>query len=260
MMTKTGRVWTTDEPWTVAMYPFLDGTTSWTGMTDAQWREVGAIFQTIHHMHLPTDERAKLLQETFEPDGYRQWVQTYEPHILDPIWEANPHQQALHTTWIHHQLTIQDVLTALDRLGHDLRSRVLSMGMCHADLHPANILRPASGQVFIIDWDEVMLAPKERDFIFLATSTTDEDMSHHYPFFQGYGDIEIDWVALTYYRFERVIQDLIACAQDVLFTPNAGEGVQTESVQLFDDILSEEGELTMALRTAANIPAHLREH
>ena len=32
---------------------------------------------------------------------------------------------------------------------------------------PANLIRDRAGNVFVIDWDEVMLAPKERDFIFI---------------------------------------------------------------------------------------------
>jgi spectinomycin phosphotransferase len=52
-------------------------------------------------------------------------------------------------------------------------------------------------------------------------------------FFQGYGQTEIDWIALTYYRYERVIQDLIACAQDVFFRDDLGEGAKADAVELF---------------------------
>jgi spectinomycin phosphotransferase len=61
--------------------------------------------------------------------------------------------------------------------------------------------------VFVIDWDDVMLAPKERDFLFIpeyrVDSLTQQEIS---PFFQGYGvGTEIDWAALAYYRCERVV-------------------------------------------------------
>ena len=35
------------------VYPFIDGDTSWTGMTNEQWKEVGAIFKRIHQVILP---------------------------------------------------------------------------------------------------------------------------------------------------------------------------------------------------------------
>src|SRR5579859_686509 len=48
--TKTNSLWTKLADWTVIIYPFLEGDTSWTGMTDEQWKEVGTIFQQIHQI------------------------------------------------------------------------------------------------------------------------------------------------------------------------------------------------------------------
>ena len=52
----------------------------------------------------------------------------------------------------------------------------LTAGLLPRDLHPANLLRDDAGQVFVIDWDEVMLDPNERDFLFIdVTRTGDTD-------------------------------------------------------------------------------------
>ncbi len=48
--TLSGNLWTQLEEWAVLVYPFIDGDTSWTGMTDEQWKEVGTIFQRIHQV------------------------------------------------------------------------------------------------------------------------------------------------------------------------------------------------------------------
>src|SRR5438105_7589808 len=53
--TKSQTLWTKLEDWTVIVYPFIDGDTSLTGMTNAQWKEVGTIFQRIHHVRLPPE-------------------------------------------------------------------------------------------------------------------------------------------------------------------------------------------------------------
>ena len=51
--------------------------------------------------------------------------------------------------------------------------------------------------MFVIDWDEVMLAPKERDFLFVKEAPADGLVRLSTPaFFQGYGQTEIDWIAL----------------------------------------------------------------
>ena len=112
--------------------------------------------------------------------------------------------------------------------------------------------------MFVIDWDEVMLAPKERDFIFVKASSADSEALPGTPaFFQGYGQTEIDWIALTYYRYERVVQDLIAFAQDVFFRDDLGEGAKADAVQLFHAILAEGGEIDAASQASAHLPSDL---
>ncbi len=101
--------------------------------------------------------------------------------------------------------------------------------------------------MFVIDWDEVMLAPKERDFIFIREPPADA-------FWEGYGGIEIDWTALTYYLWERVVQEVIACAGDVYFRDDLAEESKADLVQLFNDTLAEEGSTIKATYAAA---AHL---
>jgi spectinomycin phosphotransferase len=139
-----------------------------------------------------------------------------------------------------------------------LQSRTLPYVISHADLHPANLLRDHLGHVFVIDWDEVMLAPKERDFLFVKESSADSEALPGTPaFFQGYGQTEIDWIALTYYRYERVVQDLIACAQEVFFRDDLGEGTKADSVQLFHAILADGGEIDAASQASAHLPSDL---
>ena len=47
----------------------------------------------------------------------------------------------------------------------------------------------------------------------------------------------IDWIALTYYLWERVVQDVIECAKDVFFNDDLGEETRADVVRLFDEIL-----------------------
>ena len=52
---KSNTLWTKLEDWTLIIYPFIDGDTSWTGMTNEQWKEVGNIFKRIHNIQLKPD-------------------------------------------------------------------------------------------------------------------------------------------------------------------------------------------------------------
>jgi spectinomycin phosphotransferase len=259
--TRSGALWTLLEEWTVIVYPFIDGDTSWTGMTDEQWQEVGAIFQQIHQVMLPPFGFESLRKETFDPTEYARWIRTFETQHLHSRRGGSGSSRALRADWRAHQSTIHTAVASLEKLAEVLQSRTLPYVISHADLHPANLLRDHAGHVYVIDWDEVMLAPKERDFIFVKASSADsEALPGTTAFFRGYGQTEIDWIALTYYRYERVIQDLIACAQEVFFRDDLGEGTKAVSVQGFQAILAEGGEVDAASAASAHLPSDLTIH
>ncbi len=251
-------MWANIEKWRVIVYPFIDGDTSWTGMIDEQWKEAGRTFQRIHAVKLAPSGFESVRKETFDPSEYAQWVRTFEVQHLAASGEESASRRALRSLWIGHERSIDMVVNALEKLAEVLRSRALPYVICHADLHPANLLRDHAGHVHVIDWDEVMLAPKERDFLFIKASATDsEALPGSMAFFQGYGKTEIDWVALTYFRYERVIQDLIACAQEVFSRDDLGEETKADSVRLFESILLAGGEIEAAMQTSTYLPANL---
>ena len=247
--TQRGKLWTSleiagsAETWTAILYPFITGESGWLPrMTDAQWQALGATLRQIHTTELPPAGFALLRTETFDPGGYRRWVEVFETrHIATASPESdNQNQRALRSSWIAHQATISEATTALETLAGVLWGRSGKLVICHADLHPGNLIRDAAGQVFVVDWNDVMLAPKERDFLFIEGAPVDAaGRQASSPFFQGYGAAEIDWAALTYYLWERVIQDVIECAQIVFLREHVGELTQAAEAQLCQDILAD---------------------
>ena len=131
--------------------------------------------------------------------------------------------------------------------------------LCHADLHPSNIMRAQQNEVFVIDWDDVMLAPKERDFIFVGEAPAHGSVrAGRAAFFAGYGDRAIDWMALTYSLWERVIQDVISYAEEVVCRDDLGEASKAESVEWFRINLTKEGgSVDRAWAAAGHLPAEL---
>lgn len=253
--TRSGTLWTKVEDWTVVVYPWISGESSFTGMTDGQWKDLGAIFKQIHEIVLPPFGFESLLKETFDAEVYTRWIHTFEARHLHAQYDGDDLSRALRASWVRNQPTIRAGVAYLEKLAQVLRSRSLPYVVCHADLHPANLLRDSSGRVFVIDWDEVMLAPKERDFIFIWEPRADA-------FWIGYEQREIDWVALTYYCWERVIQDVIECAKDVCLRGDLAEETRAEIAHLFDENLFGEGEGTVsaAYAAAARLPEDLVVH
>jgi spectinomycin phosphotransferase len=261
VLTKRDSLWAGFEDWVMIVYPFLDGDTSWTGMSDEHWREVGTIFKRIHQVALPFQWFQSLRKETFDPAEYVRRVRAFEIQYIGARGDGDFSARSLRSSWTAHRPIIDAAVTSLEELARALQRRSGPYVLCHADLHPANLIRNPDGQVFVIDWDDVMLAPKERDFIFVSESSADVSVGQGTsPFFQGYGQAEIDWVALAYYRWERIVQDLIECAQIVFLRDDLGEETKADAVQLFDAIVAGGSEIQAAYAAASHIPFDLLSH
>jgi spectinomycin phosphotransferase len=257
--TREHALWTRLGEWTVTVYPFIAGETGWNlAMTDAQWQAVGAALRQIHQARLPAAGVPSLRKETFDAARYQRSVRLLETRRIRAKGGSQA-ARALRSCWLAHQSTIDMAVALLGKLAGALQKQSGPSVICHADLHPGNIIRAGSNRVCVIDWDDVMLAPKERDFLFVGEAPADGTIRPDTaPFFQGYGALDIDWVALTYYLWERVIQDLIECAGEVYLRDDLGEASKAAAAELFRSILSEEGEVIgRALRAAAHLPADL---
>src|SRR5258708_18701960 len=53
--TTSGGLWAKRVNWTLIVYPFIDGNSSITGMTNEHWRELGSIFKQIHRALIPPE-------------------------------------------------------------------------------------------------------------------------------------------------------------------------------------------------------------
>ena len=51
--TRSGALWTKLVDWTAIVYPWISGDSSFTGMTNEHWRELGSIFKRIHQVSVP---------------------------------------------------------------------------------------------------------------------------------------------------------------------------------------------------------------
>lgn len=253
MYTRGGMLWTTLSDWTVVVYPWLRGSSSLTGMTDEQWRQAGSICRQIHQAKLPAVGFETLHRETFDPTASIQWVRAFQARLADAQC-SDAIRCIPGSCWMAHRSTICTVLTSLEQLAGVLRARTLPSVLCHGDLHARNLIREQqAGRVSVIDWDEVLLAPRERDFIFVRPP-------HAAAFFQGYGPGEIDWVALTYFLWERVVQDLIECTRRACRQDRGDEARQDLLRQLAEILAEDRGHIHAAFQARAHLPADLTVH
>lgn len=257
--TRHGALWAQRERWSVIVYPFIEGDSGWSpAMTEAQWQATGAALKSIHGAPLPASGAENIRRETFDPSEYLRWTRAFEERL--PLAAAgNQPEREMRTLWLAGQTAIHGGLDALRALGHVLQRETRPSVICHADLHPSNLIRDAAGRIFVIDWDDVRLAPKERDFLFIdeapVNAAADQRNS---PFFRGYGQIEIDWIALTYFLWERAITDFIECARVVFTRDSVGAEAKAVEIENFRAGLAPGSHAELARVAARRLPPALR--
>jgi spectinomycin phosphotransferase len=121
---------------------------------------------------------------------------------------------------------IADLVGRAERLARVLLTRSPAFVLCHSDIHAGNILISVDNAFYIVDWDNPITAPKERDLMFVGGG---QGFVGHTPqeeetlFYRGYGEAQIDPVALAYYRYERIIQDIAVYCEQLFLSEEGGE-------------------------------------
>ncbi len=240
--TKTQTLWVHLNDFVLSLYPFIDARTATeAGLTKQHWHALGATLRQIHSSQLPGEILQIVPQETFIPSR-RQVLRDLESVISNKQNLVDPIQRQLSEFWQMRQNEIHVLIDKTDRLGNQLRQATLPRVVCHADLHTWNVLLDAAQYMWIVDWDETMLAPKERDLMFVIGGIGRNLVSAEQTafFLQKYDndDAAIDHRALGYYRYAWAVQEMGAYAEDVFFAPDLSTPARSDSLRAFIDIFA----------------------
>lgn len=232
--TLTEALWVDVGDFAVSVYPFLDARTAEeAGLSDDRWHALGATLRRMPTSQLPAPIQPTVPRETFVPSR-RDVLTRLEAVMANPA-PTDPSHYALSVFWRTRQAEIRTLTDRADALGNQLRGASLSHGPCHADLHAWNVLLDARQHLWIVDWDETVLAPKERDLMFVIGGIAETLVSPHQTacFLRGYGEAVIDHRALTYYRYAWAAQEMAAYAEAVFFAPDLSAQARGDSTRAF---------------------------
>jgi spectinomycin phosphotransferase len=162
-------------------------------------------------------------REDYSP-RWRDSVRTYLKQAEMSAYD-DPIARSLAAFWLMKRHEIQTMLERAEQLGQALQHRAAKLVVCHADLHAGNVLVGANDELAIVDWDNPIRAPKERDLMFVGAGIGGiwDDPQEEALFYQGYGTTEIDPVALAYYRYERIVADLAAYGDQIFEVQGSAE-------------------------------------
>jgi spectinomycin phosphotransferase len=221
--TKSKGGWADFGEYKMILYPFIEGKNGFEmELSDSHKRTFGAALKAIHSVQLPPELKKQIPQETWSPK-YREQVQEFQRQVENNAFNE-PNADRLANFIKSKRNEIDRLIKRTEELASKLEAQSLELVLCHTDIHGGNILITKDNQSYIVDWDAPLLAPKERDLMFIGGGIDDiwKTKRDEAVFYEGYGKTQIDFPAMAYYRYERVIEDLAAYAEQLLSTDEGG--------------------------------------
>jgi spectinomycin phosphotransferase len=100
-----------------------------------------------------------------------------------------------------------------------VKSEDKSMVVCHTDLHGGNLRQDDQGNLYLLDWENAMIAPQEHDMIFFTGDA--ETWDTFWQIYRGHFDlISLDSDTLAFYFYRRGLEDVAG----LVFRIMAGDG------------------------------------
>jgi spectinomycin phosphotransferase len=225
MATMTGRLWASVAAFRLILYPFVEGHDGYeVNLSDNHWVELGTALKRINTVALPSALARRIQQEVYSP-RWRKIVKTILGRVADEA-VTEPVAAELVAFLCARRDEILDLVGRAERLASALAVRSPEFVLCHSDIHAGNILMEATGALYIVDWDNPILAPKEHDLMSIGGGQFGNGRAAQEEetlFYRGYGQTQIDPVALAYYRYERIIEDIAVYCEQILMTEEGGQ-------------------------------------
>jgi spectinomycin phosphotransferase len=221
--TKSEQYWADFGEYKMILYPFIDGKDGFEReLTDSQRRRLGTALRGIHATQVPPELKRQIPQESFSPQG-RESIRSLQALVENKRFD-DPVAAKLAEFMKSKQSEITQLVNRAEHLASELQPEPLELVLCHSDIHGGNTLISDNDELYIVDWDNPLLAPKERDLMFIGggIDTNWRSKLEEALFYEGYGKTEMNLKALAYYRYERIIQDLAVIGEQLLLTDEGG--------------------------------------
>jgi len=250
LSTTDGEAWASADDFFFILYPFITGERVMdVGMSDAHWVECGSVLKRLHTTKPTTELLSQTKRETFIPKQL-EFAKELHTQIKARKYD-DPFQKELADFWLENYETISTILERTEALLKRMQETDLEFVLCHADIHTANLLLSDDDKIYIVDWDETLLAPKERDLLFVIGSIFNDTSGGKWErlFFEGYGETEVDPHALAYYRYNWCVEDIGEFAEDIFSRENTGAETKANSIMWFKSLFAQGNSVETALNT-----------
>ena len=221
--TRSSQHWADFGEYKIILYPFIEGKDGFEmELSDHHRRTLGAAFRKIHTAQISPELKESIRKEIFSPE-WRDDMKSYQAQVEKKVF-TEPTATKLAEFMKSKQSEITRLIERSEQIASKLQFKPLELVLCHTDIHGGNILISNTGELYIVDWDDPILAPKERDLMFIGGAIDEiwKTKREEAVFYEGYGKTDINLSALAYYRYERVIEDLVVICEQLLLTDEGG--------------------------------------
>lgn len=234
---------------TLMVFPFVKGQNGFSrNLSDEQWYMLGKVMRQIHEITVPSSLQTKIRRETYS-SKWREAVRA-----LYPLMESEPSGDRVAVNFQEfmkkHAATIHRLVDRAEDLAQKAQNESAPFVLCHSDIHGGNILIDEKDTFYIVDWDDPIMAPKERDLMFIGGGVGNIWNKPHEEelFYRGYGKTELNKTLLAYYRHERIIEDIAVYGQQLLLTTEGGQ----DRIEWYNQFLAQfepQGVVEIAFKT-----------
>lgn len=225
LATKARQLWTSLASFKASLYPYVEGRNGVeTKLSEDQWIQFGAAIKKLHSTDIPNALTSGTSREVFS-SKWRETVKAFLMRIENEVFKE-PVAVKMALFLKSKSSEILKLVERAEKLAITIQKKPLEYILCHADIHGWNLIVDKEGALYIVDWDTLIVAPKERDLMFVGagiwesgrTAAEEESL-----FYQGYGQAKINQDLICYYRFERIVQDISDYCEYIFLSDEGGD-------------------------------------
>ena len=254
ILTAKGQPWVHAYGFDWMLYPFIEGRNGFERpLSRKHWIALGETMRAVHSTALPEMLAQRIPRESYSP-RFRKMVKSLDRDIGDRRGFDDQPIAQLAELWMQHRNDIRAMVERSGKLVESLRQRNNAFVLCHSDLHAGNVLVDSAEEITIVDWDNPIFAPRERDLMFIGGGIGgkwNEPQETEW-FFSGYGQVEVDRIAIAFYRHERILVDIAEYGERI-FHGNASVQDRLLDLRKLETAFQPDNVITTAHKTYADL-------
>ena len=144
---------------TLIVYPFVEGENGFNRqLADHQWIKLGKALRKVHSMDVPPSIQNQIRRESYS-SKWREAVRSFYALLeTEPVGDATTLKLS---KFMRENLpAIRRLVNNAEELGHKLQGRSPKFVLCHSDMHGGNVLVDGNDMIYIVDWDDPIMAPR----------------------------------------------------------------------------------------------------